>query len=48
MLRNNQEVVTRVLTKNLKTTQIYARVINEKIKTDMLALADKLDAYKAV
>lgn len=43
------ETVSKMLGhKNLKTTQIYARVINEKIKTDMLVLSNKLINYKAV
>lgn len=31
---------------NLKTTQIYARVINEKTRNDMAALASKLGEIK--
>ncbi len=30
---------------NIKTTQIYARITNEKIEKDMLSLATKLDNY---
>lgn len=33
---------------NLKTTQIYARITNEKISHDMLALASKLQSIKEI
>ncbi len=33
---------------NIKTTQIYARITNEKIEKDMLSLADKLMDYKSL
>jgi integrase len=37
------ETVSKMLGhKNLKTTQIYARVINRKISDDMLALSERL------
>lgn len=33
---------------NIKTTQIYARVVNEKISVDMQILSDKLDNMEKV